>query len=492
MSWNESDDPRHKYSTYFLISLLFIFVFVAIVSALTSEDLDDICAENNMTLFRFNGTWMCGNFLDGVVINYTINNITNLYTNYSFYANSSDYWDNYNSYLDLPIANYWTNVSRTITTNNDVEIKKNLTVVGITNLTDPIYANGNPIYLDLGERNSLAYVVGGYLVLTSGRTTIGTSQQFQMQNDTGFLFYYDFATNPIISTNVQANLGIKNSPMGNLTLAGALCGSEADKFNVTLHEIDLMNQSIATVSNNVSNVYNIINRSIEDYTNDSVGGNGWDNSTGTIYALTQKVVMPYGTNISGGLNVTNGINITNGSSIGGGALQTGMIKLQKTVLASIELLPPKDISSLTQIIFPSTKPSGIQALVGNATGNLVSTSWKSFMAFDEGLDLNSTFVTSGMTLATGHFALYCNATTGNINITIPRTGTFGTGGIAVIKKIDATSNRCILDGSRYAESKMDNRGLINLTYENEVITIGARTQAWGILSYYNQSMGVPL
>jgi len=99
MSWGENS--KHRFSTYFLIALLIMFVFVGIASALHSEDLDDICDGDNMSLFRWNGTWQCLNFLDGVEINFTSNNITYVFTNFSYHANSSMYWDDYNQPIDI-------------------------------------------------------------------------------------------------------------------------------------------------------------------------------------------------------------------------------------------------------------------------------------------------------------------------------------------------------------------------------------------------------
>lgn len=78
---------KHRISTYVLI-LIGIFFGIMLVSAIDSSEIDDLCASNNMVLFRYNGTWGCGN-LSNVVYNYTTNNITNIIQNYSIYSSES-------------------------------------------------------------------------------------------------------------------------------------------------------------------------------------------------------------------------------------------------------------------------------------------------------------------------------------------------------------------------------------------------------------------
>lgn len=75
---------NHKYSTYAFIGLMGILFMGFISGIFTSEDIDEVCSTDNMTLFRWEGEWQCGS-LENVEINYTINNITNI-----IYA---DYWN---------------------------------------------------------------------------------------------------------------------------------------------------------------------------------------------------------------------------------------------------------------------------------------------------------------------------------------------------------------------------------------------------------------
>jgi len=77
--------------------LIFFFVFAIwnVIGELTSDEIDDVCDENNSVLFKYNGTWGCGNLMDTSVFNITVNNITNIYNNYSLYANKSNYWGDY-------------------------------------------------------------------------------------------------------------------------------------------------------------------------------------------------------------------------------------------------------------------------------------------------------------------------------------------------------------------------------------------------------------
>lgn len=50
---------NHKYSTVLLFLILFLFAGVMFVYSLTSDDLDDICNENENLLIRDGGTWEC-------------------------------------------------------------------------------------------------------------------------------------------------------------------------------------------------------------------------------------------------------------------------------------------------------------------------------------------------------------------------------------------------------------------------------------------------
>lgn len=91
---------KHRYSTYSLYFILFFVCILSFVDALDSYEVDELCNVNNSFLFRYNDTWQCGNISD-VVINYTVNNITNLYTNWSIH---SDFWDLLDSPSDLLLS----------------------------------------------------------------------------------------------------------------------------------------------------------------------------------------------------------------------------------------------------------------------------------------------------------------------------------------------------------------------------------------------------
>lgn len=134
---------KHKYST---IALVFILVTIGIgyVFALTSDDMDELCAINNMSLIRWNGNWQCMN-LNGITINNSYNNITNVISNYSLYANNSNYLQDYtwaNAPYPAELAKYsfgfnnfigngsfLTSGNVSIGTNNTIS---KLNVVGIT------------------------------------------------------------------------------------------------------------------------------------------------------------------------------------------------------------------------------------------------------------------------------------------------------------------------------------------------------------------------
>lgn len=81
---------NHKNSTYILIALGLFALMTIIATALESEDLDEICNSDNSVLFRYGGRWMCGS-LNNTIVNYTTNNITNIFNNYSLYANNSNF-----------------------------------------------------------------------------------------------------------------------------------------------------------------------------------------------------------------------------------------------------------------------------------------------------------------------------------------------------------------------------------------------------------------
>jgi len=92
---------NHKYSTYAIVLILFICAIGFSLAFLESSDLDEVCDVDNSIFFRINGSWGCGNLTD-TEINVTINNITNLYTNWSVH---SDYWDDLNTPYDFSGAN---------------------------------------------------------------------------------------------------------------------------------------------------------------------------------------------------------------------------------------------------------------------------------------------------------------------------------------------------------------------------------------------------
>lgn len=52
---------NHKISTYVLIGCILLIGGLYIISAFSSEDLDDVCLIDNSTLLRTSGLWGCGN-----------------------------------------------------------------------------------------------------------------------------------------------------------------------------------------------------------------------------------------------------------------------------------------------------------------------------------------------------------------------------------------------------------------------------------------------
>lgn len=73
---------KHKYSTIALI-LIGGIALIAIVSGLGSEDIDEICSDNNQILKRINGTWQCADPPTTTVSNTN----QNIYT-YQYWGNN--------------------------------------------------------------------------------------------------------------------------------------------------------------------------------------------------------------------------------------------------------------------------------------------------------------------------------------------------------------------------------------------------------------------
>ncbi|HTZ41744.1 MAG TPA: hypothetical protein VMC07_00865 [Candidatus Omnitrophota bacterium] len=93
---------NHKYSTIFLITLMVLGI-IALVSSLESADIDEICNHDNMTLYRYSGTWGCGNLSElggGNTANYY--NITNQTIVYQNVSEIDPFWTlNYSNFTNI-------------------------------------------------------------------------------------------------------------------------------------------------------------------------------------------------------------------------------------------------------------------------------------------------------------------------------------------------------------------------------------------------------
>lgn len=67
--------------------VLSLFLIIGFIEAIASEDIDEVCDSDNMTLFRYNGEWQCGS-LENVIWTNIINE-TYIYNNYTSIANDS-------------------------------------------------------------------------------------------------------------------------------------------------------------------------------------------------------------------------------------------------------------------------------------------------------------------------------------------------------------------------------------------------------------------
>lgn len=75
---------NHRYSTGVLLIAIFLMLSVFTLARLTSDDLDDVCSQNNSFFYREPNlnSWICANFTD-VIVNVTVNNVTNIINNLS-------------------------------------------------------------------------------------------------------------------------------------------------------------------------------------------------------------------------------------------------------------------------------------------------------------------------------------------------------------------------------------------------------------------------
>lgn len=76
----------HKYSTISLIGLIAILTIGAVIS-FESEDIDEICKENESIIYKLKGEWVCGKMFNTTtktklnMMNYNITNNSNIEIN---------------------------------------------------------------------------------------------------------------------------------------------------------------------------------------------------------------------------------------------------------------------------------------------------------------------------------------------------------------------------------------------------------------------------
>jgi len=228
MTWLEADDPRHRYSTYFLIALLFVFLFVAIASALNSEDIDEICSQNNSLLYRNETEWICRS------------------------------WDEAGNASNESI---WVNVSRVATYYDSANITGSLTV------GDTVHSDYYHLPADGEYKGSLNWIAGSSTLSLIYRDGITTGIKMLMRKAEGVAFEFEESAPAIILSRTLANLGDSDRPFDNITIANKI--SDNKNFNFTVEEIRLMNESIGTSSDMWINV----SRTITSYYDVNVSGN---------------------------------------------------------------------------------------------------------------------------------------------------------------------------------------------------------------------------
>jgi len=94
---------NHKISSIVLILCIFIFGSFFALGYLTSEEIQEgfNCPNNSILFFsETSQEWGCANLFDQGILNVSVNNVTNIFTNYSLYANQSSYLiDGENTYV---------------------------------------------------------------------------------------------------------------------------------------------------------------------------------------------------------------------------------------------------------------------------------------------------------------------------------------------------------------------------------------------------------
>ena len=144
----------------------FLFSGIVVLGELTSDELDDVCNVNDSVLFKSSlnkGQWGCANLMDSRVFNITVNNITNIYNNYSLFSNQTLFWSGYSSASQLPINNPFDQVLNTtsnvrhnnLTIDDTIKTGRIFSNTTLTGAQTDYYKNKNKITMSAGGTNGI-------------------------------------------------------------------------------------------------------------------------------------------------------------------------------------------------------------------------------------------------------------------------------------------------------------------------------------------------
>jgi len=213
-------DNKHKYSTVLILLLFFLIGTFVVTGYLTSDEIQEgFNCPNNSILFLSDetGEWGCANLLDQEV-NITVNNVTYIYTNYSLFANYSDYCgvlidgdDTYVPYTgatgDIDINGYKLYAG---------ELQANSTLFGKARIDGLLEIYAGDIYVDGGWINTTGYMSARDFCI-NGTECIADSLSYWSESEGSLTALYDLYLTKQVSVNANI-IGWEN-----ITTKGKFC-----------------------------------------------------------------------------------------------------------------------------------------------------------------------------------------------------------------------------------------------------------------------------
>lgn len=213
-------DNKHKYSTVLILLLFFLIGTFVVTGYLTSDEIQEgFNCPNNSILFLSDetGEWGCANLLDQEV-NITVNNVTYIYTNYSLFANYSDYCgvlidgdDTYVPYTgatgDIDINGYKLYAG---------ELQANSTLFGRARIDGLLEIYSGSIYVEGGWINTTGYMSARDFCI-NGTECIADSLSYWSESEGSLTALYDLYLTKQVSVNANI-IGWEN-----ITTKGKFC-----------------------------------------------------------------------------------------------------------------------------------------------------------------------------------------------------------------------------------------------------------------------------